>query len=41
VGADREGNDSAVHVDMILDTSAGRIEFDGEVIQEGGTFVWE
>ena len=41
VGAEREGNDSAVHVDMILDTSAGRIEFDGETIQEGGTFVWE
>ena len=41
VGAEREGNDSAVHVDMILDTTAGRIEFDGAVIQEGGTFVWE
>ncbi len=41
VGEGREGNDSAVHVDMILDTSAGRIEFDGEVIQEGGRFVWE
>ena len=41
VGAEREGNDSAVHVDMILDTTAGRIEFDGTVIQEGGTFVWE
>jgi len=41
VGEDQEGNDSAVHVDMILDTSAGRIEFDGEVIQEGGRFVWE
>ena len=41
VGEGRTGNDSAVHVDMILDTSAGRIEFDGEVIQEGGRFVWE
>ena len=41
VGAEREGNDSAVHVDMILDTTAGRIEFDGAVVQEGGTFVWE
>ncbi|PSQ90687.1 MAG: aminopeptidase, partial [Bacteroidetes bacterium QS_4_64_154] len=41
VGAEQEGNDSAVHVDMILDTTAGRIEFDGAVIQEGGTFVWE
>ena len=41
VGEGQEGNDSAVHVDMILDTSDGRIEFDGEVIQEGGRFVWE
>jgi len=41
VGDGQEGNDSAVHVDMILNTSAGRIEFDGDVIQEGGRFVWE
>jgi len=41
VGEGQEGNDSAVHVDMILDTSPGRIEFDGEVIQENGRFVWE
>ncbi|MFO8099109.1 MAG: aminopeptidase [Salinibacter sp.] len=41
VGEDRTGNDSAVHVDMILDTSDGRIEFDGEAVQEGGRFVWE
>ena len=41
VGEGQTGNDSAVHVDMILDTSAGRIEFDGEVVQEGGQFVWE
>lgn len=41
VGEDRERNDSAVHVDMILDTSNGRIEFDGEVVQEDGKFVWE
>jgi len=41
VGEGREGNDSAVHVDMILDTSDGRIEFDGEVVQENGEFVWE
>jgi aminopeptidase len=26
---------------MILDTSDGRIEFDGEVVQEDGEFVWE
>jgi len=41
VGEDRERNDSAVHVDMILDTSDGRIEFDGETVQEDGEFVWE
>jgi len=41
VGEDREANDSAVHVDMILDTSEGHIEFDGETVQEGGEFVWE
>jgi len=41
VGEGQTANDSAVHVDMILDTSDGRIEFDGEVIQEGGQFVWE
>ena len=41
VGEGQTGNDSAVHVDMILDTSPGRIEFDGTVIQEGGQFVWE
>ncbi len=41
VGEDREGNDSAVHVDMIKDVSDGRIEFDGDVVQEGGEFVWE
>ena len=41
VGEGRTGNDSAVHVDMILDTAEGRIEFDGEVVQEGGRFVWE
>jgi aminopeptidase len=41
VGEERERNDSAVHVDMILDTSDGRIEFDGETVQEDGKFVWE
>ncbi|MFB6273583.1 MAG: aminopeptidase [Salinibacter sp.] len=41
VGEEQTGNDSAVHVDMILDTSTGRIEFDGEIIQEGGRFIWE
>ncbi len=41
VGEGREGNDSAVHVDMIKDVSDGRIEFDGEVVQEDGEFVWK
>ena len=36
------GNDSAVHVDMISDVSAGsRLEIDGEVVQRNGTFRWE
>jgi Leucyl aminopeptidase (aminopeptidase T) len=37
-----QGNDSAVHVDMISDVSAGsRLEVDGEVIQQDGSFRWE
>jgi aminopeptidase len=39
---DRERNDSAVHMDMIVDMSEdSRIEVDGEVVQEDGTFVFE
>ena len=39
---DRERNESAVHVDMIVDMSEdSRIEVDGEVVQEDGTFVFE
>ncbi|MFW5929927.1 MAG: aminopeptidase [Halobacteriota archaeon] len=41
VGEGVERNDSAVHVDMIVDVSGGRLEFDGEVVQEDGRFVWE
>jgi aminopeptidase len=42
VGPDREGNDSAVHTDMIVDMSEDSyIEVDGEVIQRDGTFVFE
>ena len=42
VGEDQEGNDSAAHVDMIVDmTSDSRIELDGEVVQRDGTFVFE
>ncbi|MFC7202976.1 aminopeptidase [Haloferax namakaokahaiae] len=37
-----EGNQSAVHKDMITDMSEdSRIEIDGEVIQRNGTFRWE
>ncbi|WP_435361396.1 aminopeptidase [Haloarchaeobius sp. DFWS5] len=37
-----EGNDSAVHVDMITDMSEDSyIEVDGEVVQKNGTFRWE
>ncbi|GAB7013081.1 aminopeptidase [Halolamina salina] len=42
VPEDRERNDSAVHMDMIVDMSEdSRIEVDGEVVQEDGTFVFE
>ncbi len=38
----RERNESAVHVDMIVDMSEdSRIELDGEVVQRNGTFVFE
>jgi aminopeptidase len=37
-----EGNQSAVHVDMITDMSEdARIEIDGAVVQRNGTFVFE
>jgi aminopeptidase len=36
------GNDSAIHTDMITDVSAeSRLEIDGEVVQQDGTFRWE
>ncbi|EMA42780.1 aminopeptidase [Halococcus saccharolyticus] len=39
---DAEKNESAQHVDMIVDTSEdSRIEIDGEVIQRNGTFRFE
>ncbi len=42
VGEDNERNDSAVHVDMIVDMSEDSfIEVDGERVQEDGTFVFE
>jgi aminopeptidase len=42
VGAGNEQNQSAVHVDMIVDMSEdSRIEVDGEVVQRDGTFVFE
>ena len=42
VGPDNERNESAVHVDMIVDMSEdSRIEVDGEVVQRDGTFVFE
>jgi aminopeptidase len=40
--AGEAGNDSAVHVDLIADTSEdARLEVDGEVIQRDGQFRWE
>ena len=42
VGEGREANDSAVHVDMIVDMSEESfIEVDGEVVQRDGTFRFE
>ena len=42
VGEDNEQNDSAMHMDMIVDMSEdSRIEVDGEVVQRDGTFVFE
>ncbi|WIV68550.1 aminopeptidase [Natrialbaceae archaeon AArc-T1-2] len=42
VGEDNEQNESAVHVDMIVDMSEDSfIEVDGEVVQRDGTFRFE
>jgi aminopeptidase len=42
VGDENERNDSAVHVDMIVDMSEDSyIEVDGEKVQEDGTFIFE
>jgi aminopeptidase len=42
VGEDNEQNDSAVHVDMIVDMSEDSyIEVDGEVVQRDGAFRFE
>ncbi|CCQ32786.1 aminopeptidase [Halorhabdus tiamatea] len=40
--ADEAGNDSAIHVDLIADTSEdATLSVDGEVIQRNGVFRWE
>jgi Leucyl aminopeptidase (aminopeptidase T) len=42
VGDTNEANESAEHVDMIVDMSENaRLELDGEVVQRNGTFVFE
>ena len=42
VGEDNEANDSATHVDMIVDMAEDSfVEVDGEVVQRDGTFVFE
>lgn len=41
VGDDREVNQSAIHIDLIKNMGEGTLEIDGEVVQEGGEFVWE
>ncbi|WP_144906208.1 aminopeptidase [Halobellus captivus] len=38
----KNGNDSAVHVDLITDVSEdSRLEIDGDVVQRNGRFRWE
>jgi aminopeptidase len=42
VGEENEANDSATHVDMIVDMAEDSyIEVDGEVVQRNGTFRFE
>ncbi len=41
IGEDGEGNDSAIHMDIIKDMSKGRVEMDGETVMEDGKFIWE
>ncbi len=42
VGEENEANESAEHVDMIVDMSEdSKIELDGDVVQENGRFVFE
>jgi aminopeptidase len=42
VGEGNERNESAEHVDMIVDMSEdSRIELDGDIVQQDGTFVFE
>lgn len=41
VGEQREQNQSAIHIDLLKNMSEGRLEIDGEVVQEDGQFVWE
>lgn len=42
VGSDREGNESAVHEDLLVDMrERGTIELDGDVVYRNGAFVWE
>jgi aminopeptidase len=40
VGKGYERNQSAIHVDLIKDMSEGRLELDGEVVQEDDEFGW-
>ncbi|MFP3871603.1 MAG: aminopeptidase [Candidatus Aenigmatarchaeota archaeon] len=41
IGEDGEGNDSAIHMDIIKDMSEGRVEMDDETVMEDGKFIWE
>ncbi len=41
VGEEKEGNQSAIHMDMIKVMKKGNIHLDGEPLMENGRFVWE
>ncbi|MEF8873837.1 MAG: aminopeptidase [Candidatus Thermoplasmatota archaeon] len=41
IGENGEGNDSAIHMDIIKDMSQGRVEMDDETVMEDGKFIWE
>ncbi|MFW6083140.1 MAG: aminopeptidase [Thermoplasmatota archaeon] len=41
IGEDGEGNESAIHMDIIKDMSEGTLKLDDEIVMENGKFIWE